>query len=94
MNIYIYIYILIFSGTTPKIYFCSEEWALGYVPMKFLDFPNIYLFSQISRPMRQLVAEVSCTTLFALIFTLSHKKIHLREKISTEFTLKKAMREI
>ena len=33
-------------------------------------------------------------TLFVLIFTLSRKKLHLRAKISTEFTLKKAMREI
>ena len=32
-------------------------------------------------------------TLFVLIFALSRKKIHLRAKISTEFTLKKAMRE-
>ena len=34
------------------------------------------------------------TTLFVLILTLSRKKIHLRQKISTEFTMKKAMREI
>ena len=33
-------------------------------------------------------------TLFVLIFALSRKKIHLRPKISTNFTLKKAMREI
>ena len=33
-------------------------------------------------------------TLFVLIFALSRKKIHLRTKISTEFTLKKAMCEI
>ena len=33
-------------------------------------------------------------TLFVLIFALSRKKIHLRAKISTEFTLEKAICEI
>ena len=42
---------------------------------------------------------IICATLFVIIFArtnfaLSRKKIHLRAKISTEFMLKKTMREI
>ena len=54
---------------------------------RVLDVPQ-YSYNNI------IIIVTDVTTLFVLIFVLSHKKIHLRAKISTEFTLKKAMRKI